>query len=179
MTCIAGLIHEGKVYMGGDSAGISGWDLTIRADRKVFRNGPFVAGFTSSFRMGQLLKYSLVPPEHPEGMDAHQYMATKFVDAVRTCLKDGGYAKSNSGEESAGAFLVGYRGHLYEISSDYQVGEAEDLYAAVGCGAATALGALCATRSMEPMDRIKLALCAAERHSAGVRGPFHIEVLEA
>ena len=41
MTCIVGLVHGGKVYMGGDSAGVGGYCLTVRADEKVFRNGEF------------------------------------------------------------------------------------------------------------------------------------------
>ena len=52
MTCIVGLIDGRRVWMGGDSAGVSGLDITVRADAKVFRNGDFLIGFTSSFRMG-------------------------------------------------------------------------------------------------------------------------------
>jgi hypothetical protein len=55
MTCIVGLRQGGKVFIGGDSAGISGWDVTVRADPKVFLSGPYAMGFTSSFRLGQLL----------------------------------------------------------------------------------------------------------------------------
>jgi ATP-dependent protease HslVU (ClpYQ) peptidase subunit len=47
MTCIAGVAHEGKVWIGGDSAGVGGYDLTVRADAKVFTNGEFLFGFTS------------------------------------------------------------------------------------------------------------------------------------
>ena len=39
MTCIVGLVHEGVVYIGGDSAGVGGMSLTVRADEKVFQNG--------------------------------------------------------------------------------------------------------------------------------------------
>ena len=38
MTCIAGLVDSnGDIYIGGDSAGVAGYDLTIRADEKVFK----------------------------------------------------------------------------------------------------------------------------------------------
>ena len=37
MTCIAAIAEKGKVYIGGDSAGVAGLDLTIRADEKVFK----------------------------------------------------------------------------------------------------------------------------------------------
>lgn len=63
MTCIVGLVDQGNVWIGGDSAGVGGYDLMLRADQKVFRNGDFLMGFTSSFRMGQLLRYKLSPPK--------------------------------------------------------------------------------------------------------------------
>lgn len=181
MTCIVGLIHDGTVYIGGDSAGIAGYSLTVRADEKVFANGPFLMGFTTSFRMGQLLRYKLTPPTHPyvepgQLMDVPKYMVTCFIDAVRECLKAGGYAEKLNEQESGGKFLVGYSGRLFIIDSDYQVGESLDGYAAVGCGADIALGALHATMTVEPRTRVMRALAAAERHSAGVRGPFVIEL---
>ena len=41
MTCIVGLVHEGVVYIGGDSAGVGGMSLTVRADEKVLNSqGP-------------------------------------------------------------------------------------------------------------------------------------------
>lgn len=39
MTAIVGLAADGTVYLGGDSAGVGGYALTLRADRKVFRHG--------------------------------------------------------------------------------------------------------------------------------------------
>ena len=74
MTCIVGLVHEGVVYIGGDSAGVARLSLTVRADEKVFRNSDFLMGFTTSFRMGQLLRYSLKPPRRHPADDINQYM---------------------------------------------------------------------------------------------------------
>ena len=180
MTCIVGLVDEGKVYIGGDSAGVgNGWDLIVRADPKVFRTGPFLMGFTTSFRMGQLLHYALVAPSHPPDIDLNHYMTVEFINAVRDCLKTGGWAKKEGEKELGGVFLVGYLGHLFHIESDYQVGEALDGYMAVGSGDQVALGALYATQKLPPLVRVRLALEAAERWNAGVRGPFIIEVLDA
>ena len=36
MTCIVGWIEEGKTYLGGDSAGGGGHDISIKRDKKVF-----------------------------------------------------------------------------------------------------------------------------------------------
>lgn len=175
MTCIVGLVHEGKVYIGGDSAGVGGYSLTVRADRKVFRNGDFAMGFTTSFRMGQLLRHAFSPPKRHPDTDVDKFMVTDFIDAVRDCLKSGGYAEKHSEAERGGTFLVGYAGRLFRVEGDYQVGEAVDAFDAVGCGEDIARGALFASPESAPTDRLKLALEAAERFSAGVRGPFHFE----
>ena len=92
MTCIVGLVHEGVVYIGGDSAGVGGMSLTVRADEKVFQNGEFLMGFTTSFRMGQLLRYSLKPPRRHPDDEINQFMVVTFTNAVRECLKAGGWA---------------------------------------------------------------------------------------
>ena len=176
MTCIVGVVDNGSVVMGGDSAGVAGLSLTVRADPKVFVNGPFLIGYTSSFRMGQLLRFRFVPPpHHPADRDDFAFMATDFVDAVRECFKHYGYAKAENGQESGGSFLVGYRGNLYQVASDYQVGLPVDPYAAVGCGDDIALGALYATIGQSAEHRVRTALAAAQRFSAGVREPFVIE----
>lgn len=179
MTCIVGFVEGDSVYIGGDSAGVAGFDLTVRADRKVFRNGPMLFGFTTSFRMGQLLRYALKVPDHDPRTDVDQYMVTKFIDAVRECLKTHGWASKEKESEQGGTFLVGYRGQLFVIHSDYQVARPMDGFAAVGCGDSIALGALSATAHLTGVERIETALRAAERHSAGVRSPFTIEALHA
>ncbi|MEV6344085.1 hypothetical protein [Actinoplanes sp. NPDC051851] len=177
MTAIVGLARRGTVLIGGDSAGVTGMDLSVRADAKVFRKDGYVFGFTSSFRMGQLIRYSLSPPAPAADLD--RFMATTFVDALRDCLKSGGFARKEEEQEVGGTFLVGVRGRLYTLYDDYQVAQSADGYAAVGCGDRAALGALYATAGtgMKPRKRVRLALGAAERFSAGVRGPFTVVAL--
>lgn len=177
MTCIVGLVEENAVYIGADSAGVGGYSLTVRKDRKVFRNGEFLIAGTSSFRMIQLLRYAFMPPPYALESDLEKYLATEFVDAARKCLKDGGFAQKSSEQETGGFFLVGVHARLFCIESDYQVGEAQCGYDAVGCGKDIALGVLYATPTMKPKERITLALQAAQEHNAGVREPFYIEKL--
>ena len=174
MTAICAVVHDDKVWMGGDSAGVAGHSLIPRSDPKVFINGPFVMGFTSSFRMGQLLRWSFTVPSRVEDVSDEQYMMTTFIDAVRTCLKNGGYARKESEAEVGGFFLVGYKGQIWQVEQDYQVGMAHVPYAAVGSGDQLCLGALFATEDLikDPEQRIKVALDAAERFNAGVRGPY-------
>jgi hypothetical protein len=178
MTCIVGLAHEGRVLIGGDSAGVDGHNLsiTVRSDRKVFRNGDFVMGFTSSFRMGQLLAFNFNPPKPRTGVDTMAYMVTDFIDAARQAMKNGGFASVNNGVDQGGEFLVGYAGRLFHIFGDFQVGEATLGFDACGCGEPIALGSLRSTREWtDPNARLKEALETAETFSAGVRGPFFFE----
>ena len=176
MTCIVGMVDNEKVYMGGDSAGVADLDIVTRKDVKVFKKDDFIIGFTTSFRMGQLLRFKLNVPKRHQDTDVYEYMVTDFIDAVRTCLKNGGYAQQHSGEESGGTFLAGYAGRLFEICGDYQVGECSLPYQAVGCGWSYAKGCLFGLPStMSPENKIKKALGAASEFSAGVRGPFVIE----
>lgn len=179
MTCIVGVEQDGVVYVGGDSAGMEAWSLAIcgRADEKVFvtDSGEFIMGFCGSFRIGQLLRYALNPPEQSQKKNDMAYMVVDFVDAVRAMQKEkGSMKKENELEEHNAAFLVGYKGHLYFVESDFQVGRPIEGYAAIGCGAQIALGAMFATRNSDiaAPNRIELALTAAAEYSAGVRGPF-------
>lgn len=213
MTCIVGLVDQKSqiVYIGGDSAGTNDADQqTIRADVKVFHNGDFLFGCTTSFRMIQLLQYSLVlpasslyrkrgliakvrgwlskrmsrwlilRPAFTDGDPIFRYMVTDFINAIRTCFKEGGFAKKKDERERGGSFLVAWRGRLFCIGSDYQVEEAISGYNAVGSGDDLALGVLHATSlfDLPPEQRLRLALEAAASHNASVRPPFIIKHIE-
>jgi ATP-dependent protease HslVU (ClpYQ) peptidase subunit len=175
MTAIAGLVHDGKVLIGADSGGVAGWTLNVRKDAKVFANGPYVMGFTTSFRMGQLLRWSFKPPAPGKG-SLERFMCTSWVDVARKALSDGGWATKNAEREVGGVLLVGVRGRLFRIDEDWQVGEHGEGYAAVGSGEQVSLGALAATEhlGLDPEKRVLAALEASERHNIGVRGPFHL-----
>ncbi len=175
MTCIVGLVDGDTVWMGGDSAALAGLDLTVRTDPKVFHNGPMLFGFTASFRMGQLLQHALVVPDHHPRVDVQKYLVTSFMDAVRDCLKTHGWAEKDKEQEKGGQFLVGYAGQLFRIDNDYQIGIAADGWDTVGCGDSYARGALFASAHLSGRARVEMALQAAERCSAGVRGPFVID----
>jgi hypothetical protein len=175
MTCIVGYIDKAKkkMYMGGDSAGVSGHMSYSRKDEKVFSKGKMLFGFTSSFRMGQLLRYSLAIPEKDEGMSDYEYMCTKFVESIRSTLKTGGFSHVENNEESGGTFLVAFNGELYSIFDDFQVGVNILNYNSCGCGEYWANGALY-KRNGEPIKLINLALETASYFSGWVKPPFNI-----
>jgi hypothetical protein len=93
------MLKKGKVVIGAESAGVSGLDITIRKDPKVFITGEFIIGCTSSFRMIELLQFSLKVKERGD-KDIYEYMCTDFINGVRKCFKKGGYIqKFTAGDE--------------------------------------------------------------------------------
>jgi len=180
MTCIVGMIDGKKVLIGADSAGVAGLDITVRKDPKVFVTGDFVIGCTSSFRMIELLQFSLKVKERND-KDVYEYMCTDFIKGVRKCFRKGGYLqKFTAGDERGGVFLVGYEGRLFKIGSDFQVGEPSDDFDSCGCGQDYALGSLETTRDMDitPEQKIRTALKIASKRSGGVRPPFIFKSIE-
>ena len=183
MTAIVGLIEEEteKVYVGGDSAGVAGLSIQLRKDPKVFKTGPFLIGYTSSFRMGQLIRFGLNPPIRHPGKDIYEYMCVTFIYNLRDVLKKGGYTEVKNNREGGGTFIVGYEGKLFEVGNDFQVGEPIENYVACGCGFELALGSLYSTKKLgytNSYERVLLALKAAEKYSGGVSAPFVIEALD-
>lgn len=170
MTCIVAIVDGGKVHMGADSAASSGWDMRVSGVSKLFTKGPYIFGFTYSFRMGQILHHMVDYPES-ETYD-ETFMVREFTEVVRDRLKALGFSKINSNQEEGGKFVVGVRGHLYEIDSDFQVQHYPEGFTAVGCGAPYALGSIHSTKGLPVLLRIDKALEAAEHFSNGVRGPF-------
>lgn len=175
MTCIVGLVDDGVVYMGGDSAGLSGWSVTPRTDEKVFAlNESILVGYTESFRMGQLIRFGMEDMKPPEDCGLlFRWMVTEFVAKARQVMAEGGFRKRENEVDRGGLFMVGARGHLFTVEHDFQVADLSRPFHAVGCGADFAMGSLFST-SGAPRERVRRALEAAAEMSAGVRGPFTI-----
>lgn len=175
MTCIVAYKQDDTCWIGGDSCGFSSHDYmaTPRIDCKVFEKREMLFGFTSSFRMGQIIRYSMSIPQ-PEATDPMQYMVAEFIPALRSALKDGGYAKIESNQETGGCFIACHRGRIFTVYPDFQVEEVDYNYWSVGCGEKFALGALFVMKNVKPEIAIKRALEAAAEFSGGVCPPFTI-----
>jgi ATP-dependent protease HslVU (ClpYQ) peptidase subunit len=176
MTCIVAVKSGGRVLLGGDSAGVAGYVTRAVARPKVFASGEYVIGYTSSFRMGQLLEFGFSPPVLYPEEDVFRAMVARFIPGLRQALKDGGWSKTENGHETGGSFLVGIRGRVFEVHGDFQVFEPLDGISAVGCGNEFALGSLAASEEagVGPRESVMRALKAAARFSGGVCEPFHV-----
>lgn len=184
MTCIVGVTHENKVYMGADSCGSNLYSWQTVGNNKVFEVGDFLIGCTTSFRMIDLLTYSLTGViQRPEDSD-DKFVRTTFINSVIDCFKANDFGESGKG----GNFLLGYKGKLYEVQDDFSILNSPAWGASVGSGEQSARGSLWSTLpgqiklneetalAIDPKQRVFLALSAAEACVPSVRGPFVVLV---
>lgn len=176
MTAIVGLVDsDGSVWLGGDSAASTSHSVWVRNDSKVFIQGELILGFTGSYRARDILQYqmSMTQPGQVDNLD--RFLRTTFVEEVRSAFSKSGYMSRDDGKDfQASRLLVGVRGRLFMVDSDFHVGEMETPFAAIGSGYSEAQGSLYSTRAMtDPRKRLEEALAASSYYNPGVRPPFH------
>lgn len=185
MTCIVGLEHEGKVWMGGDAASVADLSIVTYRDPKVFilhsphTKHDFLIGYTSSFRMGQIIKHAFIPPSGLYALGIEKYLTTCFTDALRALFKKKGFNSDETESSKGGNFLIGYGGHLWEMNDDFHIGSpgsggVGSFYYAIGAASEIALGALYATSGDEPKNRCFKVLGASAEFCSAVRPPFTV-----
>jgi hypothetical protein len=124
--------------------------------------------------MGQVLEHHLEIPEQRDDESIDGFMVTRFIEAARLALKRRGVSTVEQNKEKGGQFLIGYRGRLFSVNSDFHVGDMLDGFDCIGSGAAVALGAMKALESLPPKDRLEQALEITAYFHSDVRPPFHI-----
>ncbi len=178
MTAVLGAIDvkNRTMYFGGDSCGIDPvtLDYEIRSDTKVFERGAFLFGFSSSFRMGQILCYSFEIPKHKKDVDDFEYLCTDFIDSLRTSFDTFGFSPEDPGESFDGEFLLGYHGKIYKIYGDYQVSASNSTFASVGCGESYTVAAYAVLDKFidDTKQKVLESLKISSRFNAGVRPPY-------
>jgi len=171
MTCIVAVKHDNVVWMGGDAAASNGYKISTYSASKVFKKQDMLFGYTTSFRMGQVIQHQLSIPKHHSDIETIDYLCTDFITSVYNSFKSHWQRKDTS---EGGTFILGYKNRIFTIQSDWAVLEFDVDYAAVGCGESYAQGSLVTTVGQDPKTRIRQALDAADEHSTGVKGPYTI-----
>lgn len=163
MTCIVAIIHQGSVFVGGDSAASTDVTIETRRNAKVFKNGEYLFGYTGSIRVGQQLEYSEALQALPEGADLVRHLVVHLVPLLKTL----------AGKEGIDELIVAHGDRLCKITTDYAVADYPE-HAAAGSGEPYALGNLFNSNGT-PELRIHRALAAAEANCPGVRAPFTVK----
>lgn len=178
MTAIVGLVHKGRVWMGGDSAFSNDEEVWIQRDPKVFRRGDVLFGVCGYARFEALLRYVVEIPRFRKGTDVAQWCNVELAYEIRKAHINDGYS------HNAGPFeiedcqaLIGVAGALFIMESDLCFWRTLEDFSAIGSGAGPARTSLCETQKLQPRTRLKRALERAAKETTGVRPPFTYEVL--
>lgn len=189
MTCIVGIKEfdaDGNVkrlLMAGDSFGGDGSTGAKFLKPKVFKRGDFVMGVCGSYRVMQLLEFTLKIPEKSNSQSTESYLYSDFVEAVRSCLINGGCTKvSENGIQSfpAADFVFGYNKQLYFMQDDFSILEPESNYYSTGSGSKHASASLYTTEklNMPVEDRIQEAFDCTSHFVTSVNNSVTIVVQE-
>ncbi len=174
MSCIIGLVQDGKLYMASDGIATTadGEKRPIVAT-KIHWNGNYLIGYSGGVRTGQLVAEGklFAPPKE----------IINFPEAIREHLQEHGSMMVDDAQLHIQNcnFLIGYEGKLWEILVDFQLNEVYGEYTAIGSGAAYAMGSLFSTKDeQDPEKRLTLALQAACEYDMSCGLPFTIESVE-
>ena len=172
MTILAGLTHDGKVYMAADRAMSDSNFISPLAKPKIRKVGYFIIGYSGSLGTGQLTTYATYPTVNLNNLE--EYMRMSFCGALQKAADE--YKIDINGEDNGADLLVGVGGRLFEISTvDWSVGEYSMI--ATGSGYPFAMGSLHATRHTDdPLWRIREAVGAAIKYSPSCVGPIDVLV---
>lgn len=174
MSCIVGIKHKRKIYMGADSCVTEGDKVLTLKDPKIFKRGEFLIGFCGDLRAGQLLKHTKISKDI-NSID-------KFVEFMKDLFKkEGIIRKGKDIDEPAllmdAEFIVAHKGRMYVIGADLSIVEdGKNDYCAIGSGSSFALGSLYATRNTKiiPRKRLLNALKCSAYFDPGVSAPFRV-----
>jgi len=173
MTCILACIKNKKVHMMGDKQGSNGFIYSNYSKiSKVFKNKEFLIGYTTSFRMGQLLQYNWEPPVKSSDDSEEVYLFNKVVTSILNCFKANDFGYKDKANWEGGNFLIGWRGRLFEMQPEMSLLEHTD-FTSVGSGeyhAVAAMNTLRITRTYDtdPKKFLETALLVASRCVHGV-----------
>lgn len=176
MTCIVGIAHQGKVYMGGDRGMSDETFIKSMMKPKIKRNGSLLIGYAANLGTGQLAQMIQFPEPPTSNLDT--YMRTDFVRALKDAYEYYSIGVDvHDSDKAAADLLVGVHGCLFEVyTDDWSVGEYNEV--ASGSGASYAMGSLYSTREWDnPKQRVREAVHAAIKYSPSCQGPVDVLVL--
>ena len=175
MTCIIAHTDGVSSFIAGDKLGSNGFTKTVQTEPKVFekefiklhddgltRTKEVMAlGYTTSFRMGQLLNYNLNLPEQDASQTFSQYLVIKVIPIILQMFKEEWGARDASQDVGGGQFIILHNHTIYEVQEDFSVLQPKTRITAVGSGTYHAIAAMQAyieveNESKKPLhERIK------------------------
>ena len=172
MSCVIGLKHNGKVYVGGDGRATStDGEKRPLICKKVFKNSKYLIGFCGSVRAGQLL--------YPEQGFEPPKKIIDFPKAMRELYGENGALLRDelTGDIYGSNIVVASDGKLFEILIDFSILEVPT-FTSIGSGGPFAFGALdiLMPTKLSPKNKILKALETAAKYCSQVGPPYEVQV---
>ncbi|EHU8781235.1 hypothetical protein N0S44_000473 [Escherichia coli] len=171
MTCIIAHTDGVTSFIAGDKMGSDGFTKSIQTEPKVFEKefvkisgddgltrtkDVMTIGFTTSFRMGQLLTYNLNLPDQNSNETFLQYLVLKVIPLIRQMFKDEWGARDTTQDVGGGQFIILHNHTIYEIQEDFSVLQSKSRVASVGSGTYHAIAAMQAYIDLEKETNVQL-----------------------
>ena len=168
MTCIAGLVDNNVIYIGGDRGVSDDSSILSMLQPKVVIKNDWIYGYAGSLGNGQLFDFIDLPDVKNKD-DVYKILRMDVVENYKSILDTHGSSKDDDSTD----FIIGCLGRLFEFNTD-DWGVAEITEVAIGSGGNFALGSLYSTIGNDPIERIGLAIGAAITYSPTCQGPIDI-----
>ena len=145
MTCIIAFRDkDNNVWLGGDKLGSDSRTKIITKDPKVFKNGDMYFGYTTSFYMGQLLKYNWEAPSRKMNETDDMYIFSSVRDSISKLFNDSKFGKDkDDNEPNYGLFIMVYKKRIFLVEPNMAFIEVDDI-ATCGSGQDVAMGTVMA-----------------------------------
>lgn len=190
MTCVVGIVGDGKIYFGADSQATSGYSKYQMKNDKVFKKTfqktskskieeiEMIFGCSGSIRMTQIIQHILKMPIWDSEKDEHQYLIQDFIPELVNTFSKNGFLKTVSGEISNCYFMLGFNEKIFVIHDDFQAFESASPYVAIGHGQDYAYGSMFTNLENKNKNYVQIlndALKASANFDTTVSGPFKID----
>lgn len=181
MTVIAGVSHQGHVYLAGDSGWSTRYTESAQVDPKVRRlRADVVIGASGPKRFCDIVRLRL---DFTRCDKAAEDVPLWIADEIhRICGEIGLSMNQDSQNYDVGSALIGVRDRLTRMDNAFGIVRDRNPYDAIGSGTEVALGAMHAMTREEqwaPRDVLRAAVRAAAAHCPSVRGPFRFVSTES
>lgn len=148
MTCIVGLVGPKGVLIAGDAQFSTLHSQRMDSGSKVFSIFDTVAvGYCGSGRFGEILEYHLDGLEEPPiQMDERRWVIRELIPFLRDVLSAHGHLHIMEEDQTEhfgeSEFLLGVRGRLFCVASDFSTSEHVMPYETTGSGMDVSSGVL-------------------------------------
>lgn len=156
MTCIIAFTNGEQSFIAGDKLGSNGFTKSIQTEPKVFEKkfikiaddglnrteSVLAMGYTSSFRMGQLLTYNLNLPDQKANQTFAQYLVLEVIPLIRKLFKEEWGARDTTQDIGGGQFIILHDHVIYEVQGDFSVLQPKTQITSVGSGTYHAIASM-------------------------------------